>query len=90
MKIIFLENKKYFNKLIATNIKLILLIIIVNAARFDEANKYKPAPEQECSLIKLYFTRKNDKKNILENTSSSTIKLNDTILNFTKNDKIYL
>lgn len=70
--------------------KIFYLIIIVNSARFEEANKYKPAPGKENNKIKLYFTRKNDKKNILENTSSSTINLDDTILNFNKKDKIYL
>ena len=40
--------------------------------------------------IKIYFTRKNIIKNIIENTSSSTIKLDDTVLNFSKRDKIIL
>ena len=40
--------------------------------------------------IKIYFSRKNKIKNIIENTSSSTIKLDDSILNFSKSDKIIL
>ena len=39
-------------------------------------------------MIKLYFTRKNNVKNILENTSSSIIKLDNSILNFSNSDKI--
>ena len=59
-------------------------------ARFEEAKKYNIGNNKSKTQIKLYFTRKNTIKNILENTSSSTIKLDDIILNFGKADKIIL
>ena len=42
------------------------------------------------NFIKVYFTRKNSSKNILENTSSTMMKLEDKILIFNKNDIIKL
>ena len=63
---------------------------IVNEAKFEEANLYLSKQNLNKGQIKVYFTRKNKIKNILENTSSSTIKLDDTILNFSKSDKIIL
>lgn len=59
-------------------------------ARFEEAKKYNTNQTENETLIKIYFTRKNKIKNILENTSSSTIKLDDSNLNFNNNDKIIL
>lgn len=59
-------------------------------ARFEEAKKYITENNKSKIQIKLYFTRKNAISNILENTSSSTIKLDDIILNFGKADKIIL
>lgn len=59
-------------------------------ARFEEAKKYNTNQTENETLIKIYFTRKNKIKNILENTSSSTIKLDDPNLNFNNNDKIIL
>ena len=61
---------------------------LVNKAKFDKAEKYLKNSNRKEFLIKLYFTRRNEKKNIIENTSSSTIKLSDSILTFNKDEQI--
>ena len=45
---------------------------------------------EKNSFIKVYFTRKNISKNILENTSSSLVTLEEKILFFNKDDIIKL
>lgn len=59
-------------------------------ARFEEISKYTSSIGKNKNQIKLYFTRKNKIKNILENTSSSIVKLDDSILNFAKTEKVIL
>ena len=67
-----------------------IIIIIVNSAEFNEAKRYINNSSGKNNFIKVYFTRKNSSKNILENTSSSMVKLEDKALIFSKNDIIKL
>ena len=66
-----------------------ILISIVNSAKFNDAKKYLKNSGNN-NFIKVYFTRKNSSQNILENTSSTMMKLEDKILIFNKNDIIKL
>ena len=68
----------------------LIWIFIVNSARFQEAKKYLLNSSEKNNFIKVYFTRKNVPQNILENTSSSVVKLEDKVLTFNKNDLIEL
>jgi hypothetical protein len=63
---------------------------MVNSARFKEAKKYLLNSSEKNNFIKVYFTRKNVPQNILENTSSSIVKLEDKVLIFNKSDLIEL
>ena len=67
-----------------------IIIIIVNSAEFNEAKRYINNSSGKNKFIKVYLTRKNSSKNILENTSSSMVKLEDKTLIFCKNDIIKL
>ena len=67
-----------------------IILTIVNSAKFKDAKKYINNSSIKNNFIKVYFTRKNSSKNILENTSSSMVKLEDKTLIFCKNDIIKL
>lgn len=69
---------------------MIASISIVNSAKFNDAKKYINNSSGNNTFIKVYFTRKNNSKNIIENTSSSLVKIEDKTLLFTKNDIIKL
>ena len=77
------KNKKYIDIYL-------IWIFIVNSARFKEAKKYLLNSSEKNNFIKVYFTRKNVPQNILENTSSSIVKLEDKVLIFNKSDLIEL
>jgi hypothetical protein len=62
----------------------------INSAKFQEAKKYLIKTTEKNNFIKVYFTRKNVQQNILENTSSSVVKLEDKVLTFNKSDLIEL
>ena len=61
---------------------------IVNFAKFSESQKYLQNNEKEYTT-KIYFSRKNDIKNIIENMPTSPHTLTDSLLYF-KNNKIKL
>ena len=67
-----------------------IILIIVNSAQFKDAKKYLMNSSEKNNFIKVYFTRKNISKNILENTSSSLATLEDKKLFFNKDDIIKL
>lgn len=61
---------------------------IVNYAKFYEAENYLKDKEKEYT-IKIYFSRKNDIKNIIENIPTSSVTLSNELLYF-KNNTIKL
>ena len=65
-----------------------IIIIIVNYAKYSEAQKYLENKEKEYTT-KIYFSRKSTINNIIENMPTSPLNLSDSILYF-KNNNIKL
>ena len=84
-----MEKGKLYTLKIKSKYRYIILII-VNSAQFKDAKKYLMNSSEKNNFIKVYFTRKNISKNILENTSSSLATLEDKKLFFNKDDIIKL
>ncbi len=61
---------------------------VVNYAKFYETENYLKDKEKEYT-IKIYFSRKNDMKNIIENIPTSSVTLSNELLYF-KNNTIKL
>lgn len=58
--------------------------------KFQDIKKYIANSTGDNNYIKVYFTRKNIPKNILENTSSTMMKLENQNIIFSKNEIIKL
>lgn len=71
LKVFYINNHYFINN-------------IVNYAKFGDPEKYLEYKEKEYST-KIYFSRKNDVKNIIDNIPTSQAILTDSLLHFKSN-----